>query len=115
MIGSVDVSIHDPNGIKEKADVRFNNDTNLSYSVSYVPKLVGDYKIFVTFSGKDIPNSPFNVSVAEKTGDASKVKAFGVGLKTDGNYSGKTTYFDINTAGKLKSIIVFRFIYRYFS
>lgn len=80
--------------------MRFDHDKNLSYSVSYVPKKIGAYKIFVTFLGKDIPNSPFSIDVTEDAGDASKVKALGPGLKSEGNYSGKLTYFDIRTEGK---------------
>lgn len=98
--GSVDVTIRDPNGTVEKADVRFNHDKNLSYSVSYVPRKIGGYKIFVTFLGKDIPNSPFSIDVAEKAGDASKVKASGPGLRSDDNHCGKSTYFDIITEGQ---------------
>lgn len=97
--GSVDVTIRDPNGTVEKADVRFNHDKNLSYSVSYVPRITGGYKIFVTFLGKDIPNSPFSIDVAEKAGDASRVKASGPGLRSDGILCGKSTYFDISTDG----------------
>lgn len=98
--GSVDVIVRNPSGIAEKADVRFNHDKNLSYSVSYVPRTIGGHKIFVTFLGKDIPNSPFSVNVAEKAGDALKVIASGPGLKPEGNYSGKSAYFDITTEGK---------------
>lgn len=96
------MQIRDPSGGREKADVRFNNDKNLSYSVSYVPRLSGDYKIFVTFLGKDIPNSPFRVSVLNQTGDASKVKVSGQGLKLDGNSVGTPTSFDINTSGEFR-------------
>lgn len=82
--------------------MRFNKDDKLSYSVSYIPKLAGDYKIFVTFLGKDIPNSPFNVYVAENAGDTTKVKTFGPGLLREGNYCGKNTYFEIISNGKIK-------------
>lgn len=85
----------------EKADVRFNNDKNLSYSVSYVPKVPGEHKIYVTFLGKDIPNSPFDVTISEIAGDVTKVSAYGPGLQTDGVYCGDTAYFDIATKGFL--------------
>lgn len=98
--GSIDVTVRAPNGIIEKADIRFNNDERLSYSVSYIPKVGGDYKIFVTFLGKDIPNSPFSVQVAENSsGDISKVKASGPGLQSDGNHVGRTTFFEITADG----------------
>lgn len=90
----------------EKADVRFNNDEKLSYSVSYIPKSSGDYKIFVTFLGKDIPNSPFNVHVTENMGDISKIQLVGPGLQPEGNYCGKTTYFDIIAEGSFHAASV---------
>lgn len=99
-IGSIGVHIRSPNGMTEKADVRFNNDDKLSYSVSYIPKMAGDYKIFVTFLGKDIPNSPFDVHVAENVGDISKIQLVGPGLQPDGNYCGKATYFEVITEGE---------------
>lgn len=97
--GTIDVIVRGPNGNHEKADVRFNDDDRLSYSVSYIPKLPGAYNIFVTFLGKDIPNSPFNVQVADSAGDISKVKTFGPGLAFEGNLCGKSTYFEITSNG----------------
>lgn len=93
--------IRSPSGNREKADVRFNDDDRLSYSVSYMPKSAGIYNIFVTFLGKDIPNSPFSVHVAESAGDISKVKSFGPGLAFEGNLCGKSTYFEITSNGTL--------------
>lgn len=108
-VGSVDVNIRHPNGVMEKADVRFNNDKNLSYSVSYVPKVPGLYKIYVTFLGKDIPNSPFDVNISEKAGDVTKVSSCGPGLQSDSVFSGHTTYFDISTKGITFSAIFWIF------
>lgn len=99
ILGTVDVTILDPNGAAEKADVRFNNDKNLTYSVSYIPKTEGGHKIFVKFSGRDIPKSPYDVKVEGHAGDASKVTASGPGLQSDGLSIGRTTYFDIHTKG----------------
>lgn len=100
--GSIDVNVRAPNGVVEKADVRFNNDDKLSYSVSYEPKMDGDYKVFVTFLGKDIPNSPFNVKVSKNFGNTTRVKTYGPGLQPEGNYSGKATFFEIAAEGKYK-------------
>lgn len=97
------MNIRSPNGMTEKADVRFNNDDKLSYSVSYIPKMAGDYKVFVTFLGKDIPDSPFNVHVAENVGDTSKIQLMGPGLHPDGNYCGKSTYFEIIAEGEFNN------------
>lgn len=99
MEGSVGVNIRGPNGTTEKADVRFNNDDKLSYSVSYIPKMPGDYKVFVTFLGKDIPNSPFDVHVAENVGDKSEIELIGPGLQPEGNFCGKSTHFEMIIGG----------------
>lgn len=106
LAGSIDVRIRAPNGLVEKADVRFNNDDKLSYSVSYLPKIAGDYKVFVTFLGKDIPNSPFNVNVAENGGDVSKIELVGPGLQPESNFCGKSTYFEIIAEGLFLNLII---------
>lgn len=93
------MNIRTPYGSTEIPDIRFNHDNKLSYTVSYVPRMAGNYKIFVKFLGKDIPNSPFDVDVAESVGDVTKVIGFGPGLQTDGVFIGRTTYFDIMTRG----------------
>lgn len=95
--GLVDVEIVSPDGLVEKADVRFNNDKNLTYSVSYIPKLEGEHKVFVKFSGRDIPKSPFIVKVEGHAGDASKVKVTGPGVQPMGVVVSKPTFFDILT------------------
>uniref|UniRef100_A0A1A9V6E1 Calponin-homology (CH) domain-containing protein n=1 Tax=Glossina austeni TaxID=7395 RepID=A0A1A9V6E1_GLOAU len=95
--GLVDVEIVSPDGLIEKADVRFNNDKNLTYSVSYIPKLEGEHKVFVKFSGRDIPKSPFYVKVEGHAGDASKVKVTGPGVQPMGVVVSKPTFFDILT------------------
>lgn len=92
------MSILNPNGSSETADVRFNNDKNLTYSVSYIPKYEGSHKVFVKFSGRDIPKSPYEVKVEGHAGDASKVTVSGPGLQPDGTSVGRSTFFDINTA-----------------
>lgn len=98
-VGSIDVAIQNPNGMAEKAEVRFNNDKNLTYSVSYIPTIEGAHKVFVKFSGRDIPKSPYSVNVEGHAGDASKVTASGPGLQPDGISIGRSTFFDINTKG----------------
>ncbi|XP_075148241.1 filamin A protein cher isoform X7 [Haematobia irritans] len=95
--GSVDVEVISPDGVVEPADVRFNNDKNLTYSISYVPKMEGDHKVAVKFSGRDIPKSPFPVKVEGHAGDASKVKVTGPGVQPTGVVISKPTFFDILT------------------
>ncbi|XP_066255182.1 filamin-A isoform X4 [Euwallacea similis] len=95
--GNVDVIIENPRGQKEPVDVRFNNDRNLTYTVSYTPQMEGQHKIYVKYSGRDVPKSPFLVKVEGHAGDPSKVTASGPGLQQDGVFVNKATYFDIST------------------
>ncbi|CRL07144.1 CLUMA_CG020139, isoform A [Clunio marinus] len=100
--GNVEVKVLNPSGSPEQVDVRFNNDKALTYSVSYIPKVQGPHKVYVKFSGRDVPKSPYNVMVEGVAGDASKVSASGPGLLPDGVIVKRPTYFDIHTkdAGK---------------
>uniref|UniRef100_A0A336M1N6 CSON010354 protein n=2 Tax=Culicoides sonorensis TaxID=179676 RepID=A0A336M1N6_CULSO len=100
--GKVDVVVLNPHGAPEPVDVRFNNDKNLTYSVSYIPKMEGPHKVVVKYSDKDIPKSPYTVNVEGHAGEASKVVANGPGLQPEGVCVNRPTYFDITTkdAGK---------------
>ncbi|KAJ9576572.1 hypothetical protein L9F63_025532, partial [Diploptera punctata] len=95
--GKVDVSVENPKGQLEPVDVSFNKDRNLTYSVSYTPKLEGNHKVSVKFAGREIPKSPYTVSVEGHAGDPSKVTASGPGLQPDGVMISRPTYFDIST------------------
>jgi len=101
--GDVDVIIENPRGQKEPVDVRFNNDRNLTYTVSYTPQMEGQHKIHVKYSGRDVPKSPFLVKVEGHAGDPTKVTASGPGLQPDGVFVQKPTYFDISTKSKIFS------------
>nr|CAD7457189.1 unnamed protein product [Timema tahoe] len=95
--GQVDVAIENPHGEVEPVDIRFNKDRNLTYSVSYTPKLEGNHKVSVKFAGREIPKSPYTVLVEGHAGDASKVTASGPGLQPEGVMINRPTYFDIST------------------
>ena len=83
-----------------QVDVCFNKDRNLTYSVSYTPKLEGNHKVSVKFAGREIPKSPYTVAVEGHAGDPSKVTASGPGLQPEGVMISRPTYFDISTKGK---------------
>lgn len=61
--GQVDVIVENPKGQKEPVEVRFNNDRNLTHSVSYTPKMEGPHKVTVKFAGREVPKSPYTVQV----------------------------------------------------
>lgn len=86
-----------------QCDVRFNNDRSLTYSCSYTPKQEGNHKVYIRFSGREIPKSPYPVLVEGHAGDPSKVTASGPGLQPEGNMVNRPTYFDISTKGNTTS------------
>ncbi|XP_015599800.1 filamin-A isoform X2 [Cephus cinctus] len=95
--GNVEVTVEDPKGNKIPVDIRFNKDRNLTYSVSYTPKSEGPHKVKVLFAGREIPKSPYTVTVEGHAGDPSKVTASGPGLQPDGVVVNRPTFFDIFT------------------
>ncbi|XP_066554329.1 filamin B a isoform X1 [Amia ocellicauda] len=97
--GQVTVYIEDPVGTREEVKPVFNEGKNKTYTVTYIPKVVGPHKVTVLFAGQHISKSPFEVNVDKAQGDPSKVTAKGPGLEPLGNIANKPTYFDIYTAG----------------
>ncbi|KAL0108256.1 hypothetical protein PUN28_015064 [Cardiocondyla obscurior] len=95
--GNVDVIVDDPKGNKLPVDIRFNKDRNLTYSISYTPKIEGPHKVKVLFAGREIPKSPYTVNVEGHAGDASKVTASGPGLQSEGVVVNRPTFFDVFT------------------
>ncbi|KAL5283098.1 cher family protein [Megaselia abdita] len=95
--GNVEVQVLDPQGNSENAEVRFNNDKNLTYTAAYIPKCEGAHKVVVKYASRDIPKSPFNVNVEGHAGDASKVNVQGPGIHSNGVFINKPTFFDILT------------------
>uniref|UniRef100_A0A4W4FP37 Filamin B, like n=1 Tax=Electrophorus electricus TaxID=8005 RepID=A0A4W4FP37_ELEEL len=96
--GQVTVYIEDPDGRREEVKA-VPNEGKKTYSVTYVPQVMGPHKVTVLFAGQEIPKSPFEVNVDKAQGDPSKVIAKGPGLEPFGNIANKPTYFDIYTAG----------------
>ncbi|KAL1007835.1 hypothetical protein UPYG_G00092250 [Umbra pygmaea] len=96
--GQVTVYVEDPAGTREEVKA-VPNEGKKTYSVTYVPQVMGSHKVTVLFAGQQIPKSPFEVNVDKAQGDATKVTAKGPGLEPIGNIANKLTYFDIYTAG----------------
>ncbi|KAK4872119.1 hypothetical protein RN001_016243 [Aquatica leii] len=95
--GQVEVFVENASGQQEPVEVRFNNDRNLTYSIAYTPKQEGVYKVTVKFAGREVPKSPYNVTVEGHAGDPTKVTASGPGLQPDVVCINRSTYFDIST------------------
>ncbi|XP_013390089.1 filamin-A-like, partial [Lingula anatina] len=97
--GTVEVIILNPKGAQEPCEVVFNNDRNLTYSCCYTPTMEGKYRVIVKFASKEIPKSPFEVSVEGAAGDASKCSAAGPGLEKTGVMATRKTFFEVFTKG----------------
>ncbi|KAM9365728.1 LOW QUALITY PROTEIN: filamin-B-like [Pholidichthys leucotaenia] len=96
--GQVTVYLDQPDGTREELKPEF-NEGKKTYSVTYVPQVMGPHKVTVLFAGQQIPKSPFEVNVDKALGDSSKVVVKGPGIEAVGNIANKPTYFDIYTAG----------------
>lgn len=95
--GNVEVAVENPQGQLEPVEIKFNNDRNLTYSITYKPRVEGPHKVTVRFAGKEIPKSPYGVLVEGHAGDPKKVTASGPGLEPTGVMVGRPTYFDVFT------------------
>ncbi|CAG9862811.1 unnamed protein product [Phyllotreta striolata] len=93
----VEVVVKNPKGEKEHVDVKYNDDRNSTYTVSYTPKYEGSHTIHVKVAGKPTINSPYKVNVEGHVGSASKVTAYGPGLKFTGVEANAPTFFEICT------------------
>ncbi|KAK5871946.1 hypothetical protein PBY51_012685 [Eleginops maclovinus] len=96
--GQVTVYLDHPDGTREELKPE-PNEGKKTFSVTYIPQVMGTHKVTVMFAGQQIPKSPFEVSVDKALGDASKVTVKGPGIEPVGNIANKPTYFDIYTAG----------------
>uniref|UniRef100_A0A3B5BCJ8 Filamin B n=1 Tax=Stegastes partitus TaxID=144197 RepID=A0A3B5BCJ8_9TELE len=96
--GQVTVYLDHPDGTREEVHTE-SSTSKKTYSVTYIPQVMGPHKVTVLFAGQQIPKSPFEVNVDKALGDASKVTVKGPGIEPVGNIANKPTYFDIYTAG----------------
>lgn len=66
-------------GVSSHAEVQITDNNNGCYKVDYVPKISGAYVATILFHGRQIPGSPFKITV-DSGPDASKCKAYGPAL-----------------------------------
>uniref|UniRef100_H3CM53 Filamin B n=1 Tax=Tetraodon nigroviridis TaxID=99883 RepID=H3CM53_TETNG len=106
--GDVSVGIKcDANMVGDReADVDFDiiPNANDTFTVKYIPPAAGKMTVKVLFTDKEVPQSPFQVTV-DPSHDASKVKAEGPGLARTGVESGKPTHFTVLTKGAGKAAV----------
>ncbi|XP_067124657.1 LOW QUALITY PROTEIN: filamin-A-like [Centruroides vittatus] len=93
--GDVKVVVENPKGQPVPVEIKFNDDRSKTYTVTYTAKMEGVHKVKVYFANKEVPKSPFSVTVEGHAGDPKKVTASGPGLEPTGVMIGRPTYFDI--------------------
>ena len=94
--GKLDCTIHRPmgyNGFGGNDPKVIDNDDG-TFKIVYTPNAVGRLKMNCNFADQAIPSTPIKLQIF----DASKVRAFGEGLK-DGNVAGSLTSFKVDTKG----------------
>jgi filamin len=99
-VGQVDVTVIDPKGKSNSVPIRVRqlDDDPTKFKCEYAPQLEGPHKVEVSFAGKPVPNSPFNVKVAPAC-NAEKVRALGRGLQPTGIRVNDNAEFKVFTEG----------------
>ena len=100
------------------SQIQLSTQLNRTYSVTYIPKIEGNYKVkniyvyclinckFVTkylllkviieFSNQDVLNSSFDVYVQFKSEEKTKCIVHGPGIELNGNFVDKQTWFELD-------------------
>ena len=94
-LGKLTVSVESPGGEHE---IYIDDKKNGTYVCSYDPDVTGTYTVVIQWGGKNIPNSPFLVNVAQGS-DAYACNAYGPGLEGKDLKEGCETEFWVETAG----------------
>ncbi len=72
--------------------------------VSFIPREAGEHLVSIMKDGEHVSNSPISLSISQaEIGDASKVKAFGPGLRTGRTFCTSKFVVDTWDAGMLLS------------
>ncbi|KAI1892164.1 hypothetical protein AGOR_G00130450 [Albula goreensis] len=96
--GDVQVQIVDPQGRRDTVVCQLENKGNNTYRCTYRPTQRGPHTIYITFSGAQIPKSPFTVTVGEAC-NPNVCRAKGRGLQAKGVRVRETADFRVYTKG----------------
>jgi len=92
--GTANVKIIGPGGAITPTTRRNIDPNTIEYK--YTPEKDGRYRVMITWGGKEIPRSPFEVNIAPHK--STKIKAFGPGLK--GGVVDMPALFTVDTCGE---------------
>ncbi|KAF3705380.1 Filamin-C [Channa argus] len=85
-----------------KAEVHIQNNSDGTYSITYVPQFHGMYTITIKYGGHTVPKFPTRLQV-DPAVDTSGVKVYGPGVEPRGVLREVTTHFTVDTRAHYKS------------
>ncbi|ETE61428.1 Filamin-C, partial [Ophiophagus hannah] len=85
-----------------KAEVLIQNNSDGTYSITYIPSFPGTYTITIKYGGHHVPKFPARVNV-DPAVDTSNVKVFGPGVEPRGVLREVTTDFTVDARSLTKT------------
>ncbi|XP_070848282.1 filamin-C-like isoform X6 [Chaetodon trifascialis] len=85
-----------------KAEVHVQNNSDGTYSITYIPQLHGMYTITIKYGGHAVPKFPARLQV-DPAVDTSGVKVYGPGVEPRGVLREVTTHFTVDARAHFKS------------
>ncbi|XP_067325489.1 filamin-C isoform X6 [Anolis sagrei] len=85
-----------------KAEVLIQNNSDGTYSITYIPSFPGTYTITIKYGGHAVPKFPARVNV-DPAVDTSNVKVFGPGVEPRGVLREVTTEFTVDARSLTKT------------
>ncbi|KAJ7329309.1 hypothetical protein JRQ81_015483 [Phrynocephalus forsythii] len=85
-----------------KAEVLIQNNSDGTYSITYIPSFPGTYTITIKYGGHPVPKFPARVNV-DPAVDTSNVKVFGPGVEPRGVLREVTTEFTVDARSLTKT------------
>ncbi|KAG8005411.1 Filamin-C, partial [Nibea albiflora] len=85
-----------------KAEVHVQNNTDGTYSITYIPQYHGMYTITIKYGGHAVPKFPTRLQV-DPAIDTSGVKVYGPGVEPRGVLREVTTHFTVDALAHYKS------------
>uniref|UniRef100_A0A7N6BD73 Calponin-homology (CH) domain-containing protein n=1 Tax=Anabas testudineus TaxID=64144 RepID=A0A7N6BD73_ANATE len=85
-----------------KAEVHVQNNSDGTYSITYIPQFHGMYTITINYGGHTVPKFPSRLQV-DPAVDTSGVKVYGPGIEPRGVLREVTTHFTVDARALYKS------------
>ncbi|KAM4747093.1 filamin-C isoform 4-T4 [Rhinophrynus dorsalis] len=100
--GDAELTIEILSDSGSKAEVLIQNNSDGTYSITYIPSCPGAYTITIKYGGHAVPKFPVRVNV-EPAVDTSGVKVFGPGVEPRGVLREVTTDFTVDARSLTKT------------